>query len=370
MKASDETYVTPIYILSGFLGSGKTTLLAKLIDYWQEAGLKPAVIMNELGDVNLDGLLVKQEVPMEEMLGGCICCSIRGDLGVTIHELIQKEHPDLIVVEATGAANPMELLDGVTETALYMKLDIRPLITVVDSAYLMELFDRQQGKTYRLMQEQIRCASVLILNKTDLLDSSRMQELLKLLNQSNPYAKKIPAVKCEVDLAELLVEGEGAQGATDEAGDQNLSQTHSHYGQSDSHNHNYTHNHSHSSHSHDHSHEHSHDHGQDPHGHDHHHTHSHVMVHTHYLSGPVDSKAFEQLIAELPRDVYRAKGVLTFSDTSSRFLFQYAYREPDFMKITPQGDIPDVVVFIGEHFDKEELSEKLKALEAGTLLAE
>ncbi|ANS74082.1 cobalamin biosynthesis protein [Paenibacillus yonginensis] len=358
MKASDDTYVTPIYILSGFLGSGKTTLLARLIDYWQEAGLKPAVIMNELGDVNLDGLLVKQEVPMEEMLGGCICCSIRGDLGVTIHELIQQEHPDLIVVEATGAANPMELLDGVTETALYMKLDIKPLITVVDSAYLMELFDRQQGKTYRLMQEQIRCASVLILNKTDRLESSRMQELVKLLNQSNPYASKIPAVKCEVDLRELLIEGEGTQRAFDHAGESQ---------------HAHRHNQSHSrfrgpSH---HDPAHPSEPGQASEEHDHHHTHSHVMVHTHYLSGPVNSEAFERLVADLPRDVYRAKGVLTFSDTNnSRFLFQYAYREPDFMKITPQGDIPDVVVFIGEHFDKEELSRKLHALEAGTLSME
>jgi G3E family GTPase len=72
---------------------------------------------------------------------------------------------------------------------------------------------------------------------------------------------------------------------------------------------------------------------------------------------------FEKLLRELPRDVYRAKGILTFNDTSGRFLFQYAYRESDFMKINPQGEVQDVAVFIGEHFDKEEIRQRLSALE-------
>lgn len=70
--------VVPVYILSGFLGSGKTTLLQRLLEHWKDQGLRPAVVMNELGEVNLDGLLVEQTVPMAELLGGCICCSIRG----------------------------------------------------------------------------------------------------------------------------------------------------------------------------------------------------------------------------------------------------------------------------------------------------
>lgn len=90
------------------------------------------------------------------------------------------------------------------------------------------------------------------------------------------------------------------------------------------------------------------------------------MSYTYYFSHPVNSVEFEQLIAGLPRDVYRAKGILTFSDTNSRFLFQYAFRESDFMKITPQGQVPDVVVFIGEHFQKSLLREQLEQLEGKT----
>ena len=87
------------------------------------------------------------------------------------------------------------------------------------------------------------------------------------------------------------------------------------------------------------------------------------MAYTHYFKRPVNSEEFEQFVKELPRDVYRAKGIVTFNDTSSRFLFQYAYREADFMKITPQGEVPDVAVFIGEHFSSSELRTRLLEME-------
>lgn len=337
--------VTPIYLLSGFLGSGKTTLLKRLLQYFKSTGLRPAVIMNELGEVNLDGLLVQEEVPMAEMLGGCICCSIRADLSLQLTELIQKEQPDVIIIEATGAANPLEILDAVSEASLYMKLEIKPLITVVDSPYLLELLRSQQGKTYRLMQEQIRCASILVLNKTDRLAEGDLEELTAQLEKSNPFAVKLPAVKCELDPEVLLGLGgnwqaepkdlELADGGTGISGEDKSSAVHAPGS--------------------DHSKEETHAHT--------HHSHEHVMVYTHYFEHPVDSVRFEQLIAELPRDVYRAKGVLTFSDTRSRYLFQYAYREPDFLKIDPQGKVPDVAVFIGEHFDQGLLRQRLLELE-------
>lgn len=104
-----------VHILTGFLGSGKTTLLTRALDYFKLNGKKPAVLMNELGDVNLDGMMVDEEVPMTEMLGGCICCTIRGDLGMELKQLIQDHKPDVVFVESTGAANPMEMLDGITD---------------------------------------------------------------------------------------------------------------------------------------------------------------------------------------------------------------------------------------------------------------
>ncbi|MEC0331016.1 GTP-binding protein [Paenibacillus macerans] len=391
--------ITPVYILSGFLGSGKTTLLQRLLRFWQDKGLRPAVIMNEIGDVNLDGLLVPGEVPMAEMLGGCICCTIRGDLSVQMAELISAEKPDLVVIEATGAGNPLEIFDAVTEVSLYLKLEIKPMITVVDAAHLAELHDLQKGKTYRLMLEQIRCGSVLILNKIDMIGGGRQREMIDLLSKLNPYAQIVSTVKCEVDIPGLLSGGRSGSGGRDlRLGHEENDYGHGHeHGQvlEPLHEHQHEHKHEHeleNKHKHEHKHknehrhehehqherkherehefashdhEHNHDHNHN-HDHDHHYphtSHEHVTVYTHYFNGPVDSEEFERFIAELPREVYRGKGVLTFTDTASRFLFQYAYREADYLKITPQGEVPDVAVFIGEHFDRELIARRLKELE-------
>ncbi|MEK5255101.1 GTP-binding protein [Paenibacillus sp. FSL F4-0125] len=324
--------VVPVYILSGFLGSGKTTLLQRLLNHWKNQGLRPAVVMNELGEVNLDGLLVEQTVPMAELLGGCICCSIRSDLSTELATLIKKESPDVVVIEATGAANPLEIVDGVTEISLYQKVELKSLITVVDAAHLLELYRAQQGQTYRLMQEQIRCASVLLLNKIDRVTAEEAEEVNAVLRKWNVYAPILPTVRCEVDSEELLRDAGGVltDAQLEEAEDASESSSH-------------------------------HEDEQTPSGT--HATHDHVMAYTHYFKRPVNSEEFEQFVKELPRDVYRAKGIVTFNDTSSRFLFQYAYREADFMKITPQGEVPDVAVFIGEHFSSSELRTRLLEME-------
>lgn len=348
---------TPIYILSGFLGSGKTTLLQQLIDHWQKQGLLPAVIMNEVGDVNLDGLQVQEQVPMTEMLSGCICCSIRGDLSGEIAGLIQRETPDVIVVEATGIANPMEILEGVSEAALYLPIDLRGMMTVVDSAHLLELYNVQKGKTYRLMQEQIRCASALILNKMDRVTEEEVSLLQSIVARWNGYAGIWKAVRCRVDIPSLLDALGEVKTDWSPSADTRSKQApeEQHLPQNGRERNPEQHNASAPDHSRDSHHLH--------HPHHSHESHDHVMVYTHYFKGPVESLAFEQLIANLPRDVYRAKGVLTFSDTASRFLFQYAFRESDFMKINPQGNIPDVAVFIGEHFSRSELEQALLSLE-------
>lgn len=316
---------TPIYILSGFLGSGKTTLLARLISFWKQEGLKPAIVMNEIGEVNIDSMIAGPDVPAAEMLGGCICCSIRADLASGLARLIQNEKPDVIVIEATGAANPMEILDAVAEAALYLKIQVKQLITVVDTAHLLHLHREQKGKSYRLMQEQIRCASALILNKIDRLSPQALQEAKDIVTKWNGFAPKFPAVRCEVDWERFLHEDH--------------EYSHTDFGDSD------------------------HKHDLHDHGHGSHASHSHVMSYTHYLKAPLDSREFEAFVADLPREVYRAKGILTFSDTASRFLFQYAFRESDFTKVNVQESLEDVIVFIGEHFNKPELQDKLAWLE-------
>ncbi|MGE7822876.1 CobW family GTP-binding protein [Paenibacillus sp. NPDC093718] len=343
-------YVTPIYILSGFLGSGKTTLLSRLITSFKQQGMRPAIVMNEIGEVNIEGLVAGEEVPTAEMLSGCICCTIRSDLSSEIAMLIQREQPDVIVIEATGIANPMEILDAAAEASLYMRIDVKKLITVVDAAHLLHLNIEQKGKTYRLMQEQIRAASALVLNKMDQVTDQDKETVQQLVERWNPYAPIMPAVRCDIKLEDLLQSDPQNRDVHFHEYDREDRVTHDRAEMlANSHDH---------AHNHDQAHKHDHGHAHD--------THDHVMSYTYYFSHAVNSVEFERFIAGLPRDVYRAKGILTFNDTNSRFLFQYAFRESDFMKITPQGQVPDVVVFIGEHFQKSLLREQLETLEGKT----
>lgn len=190
----------PIHIFSGFLGSGKTTLLKKALDYYTESGKKPVVIMNEIGDVNLDGLIVGDVVPMAEMLSGCICCTIRGDLGMTLQSLYLEHQPDVIFIESTGVANPIEIIEGVTDASLILQVDLKSIITVVDAPHLLSLSRGNNGKTYRLMQDQIRCASLLIINKTDKITSGELNGLEGIIRGWNPYAPIHGTVYCNIDM--------------------------------------------------------------------------------------------------------------------------------------------------------------------------
>lgn len=304
-------------------------MLTRLIDRWKSEGLKPAIVMNELGDVNIDSMIAGDNVPTAEMLGGCICCSIRADLAAGMAQLIREEQPDVIVIEATGAANPMEILDGTAEAALLLDIEVRQLITVVDTAHLLRLHQEQKGKTYRLMQEQIRCATSLVLNKTDRIGEEELSLAEEIVSRWNSFAPVLTAVRCDVDLGRLLGEQEG-ESRKDSTRSVQPEGVRSNGADGDSKVH--------------------------P-------SHMHVMTYTHHFKSKLDSQEFEAFVVRLPREVYRAKGILSFRDTPSRFLFQYAFRETDFTAIPPHVQAPDVIVLIGEHFNRAALEAELKRLE-------
>lgn len=312
----------PVYLLTGFLGSGKTTLLRRLIDDANGRGWKPAVLMNEAGDVNLDGMLVGAEVPMAEMLGGCICCTVRADLGVELMSLVKEHDPDVIWIESTGVAEPLEIIDGVTEASFYGRIELKGVVTVVDARHLLDRMRIGTGKTYRLMQDQIRAASLVVLNKTDLVAPAERDELAERLVDWNGGAAIVQTVGAEIEPERIYGIREGI---LPQAGGQ----------------------------------EHRHDHL-----HEHHHGHHHVRAMTRYLKGPVDSHAFEAFVGRLPEGVYRAKGIVSFRDTANRYLFQYAYRQSDFLPIRPQKTVHDVLVFIGEDFSESDLDAELDKLTA------
>ncbi|WP_027084741.1 CobW family GTP-binding protein [Cohnella panacarvi] len=317
--------IVPVSILTGFLGSGKTTLLNKLVSDAKERGLKIAVLLNEVGEANVEAELIGGDVPMAEMLGGCICCQLKGDVAMELVRIVREHRPDVVWIESTGIAQPLDIMDGVAEASLYERAALRDIVTVVDARHLLDRVRVGAGRTLRLMVDQIRAASVLVLNKTDLIGPAEQEELLEALKDWNANAPVIPAVRADVD-AKLLYSGEDRvrHSEIDEA---HTCDEHCSHGR--------------------HFREHSHD---------------HVNALTYYLSKPIDSRAFEALLAGLPEGVYRAKGIVTFSDTTGQFLFQYAYKATDFMRITPQKPVHDVAVFIGEGFAESELIKQLDQL--------
>ncbi|WEK55867.1 MAG: GTP-binding protein [Candidatus Cohnella colombiensis] len=314
--------IIPVYIFSGFLGSGKTTLLNNLINDAKSKGLKPAVILNEVGDVNVEGALVGTDTPLAEILGGCICCSLKGDISTELVQLVQQHRPDVIWIESTGIAMPLELIDGVTEASLYERVALASIVTVVDCRHLLDRVRIGTGKTFRLMKEQIAAADLIVLNKADLVQTLELDELRSYIDIWNPYASSKITVKAQLDM-ECLVQGQGSNS-------KRISE-------------------------HDHKAHHDHDHKA-------HHEHDHVHSVTYFLNRSIDSQAFELFLKRLPEGIYRAKGIVTFSDTASQFLFQYAYRESDFMRISPQGKVQEVAIFIGENFSKQQLLEQLDQL--------
>ncbi|WP_372632226.1 GTP-binding protein [Cohnella sp.] len=325
--------LVPVYVLTGFLGSGKTTLLNRMLEEARSSGKKVAVLLNEVGDANVEGQMLGADVPMAEMLGGCICCTIRADLGMELTKLAREHRPDAIWIETTGIAKPLEIMDSVTEASMYEKLELRGVVAVADARHLLDRVRIGAGKTYKLMREQISAASFVVLNKSDLVGAAELAELERLIADWNPAARLVTTVRTQLD-PDLIYGHERTSPA--------IGSEHGEACPPDC-------DHDHGSHSHSNGH----------HGHA---AHDHVNALTHYLSGPVDSLAFEEWVAGLPESVYRGKGIVTFRDTGSRFLFQYAYRESDFVRIAPQGTVHDVVVLIGEHFPREGLLKQLEQL--------
>jgi G3E family GTPase len=122
----------PVHLISGFLGSGKTTLLQRLLDRCLAQGLKPAIMMNEYGEVNIDGALLRgQGYSVREMTNGCICCTIGGTLGLALQEVASLK-PDVIFIEATGLADPVELIDQATKEDVLPLVRLASLVAVLD----------------------------------------------------------------------------------------------------------------------------------------------------------------------------------------------------------------------------------------------
>ncbi|PEZ03591.1 cobalamin biosynthesis protein CobW [Bacillus sp. AFS018417] len=218
----------PVTVLSGYLGSGKTTLLNHILT--NRDGMKVAVIVNDMSEINIDAALVKQggfsrtEEKLVEIQNGCICCTLREDLIIEVKRLVESGDIDYIVIESSGISEPIPVAQTFTymdeELAINLSNTCRldTMVTVVDANRFWDdyasgesLLDRQEAidetdtrEVIDLLIDQIEFANVIILNKTDMLEQDDITELHKLLQKLNPEARIIEAVYSQVPLYTIL----------------------------------------------------------------------------------------------------------------------------------------------------------------------
>ncbi len=229
MPKPDRIGRLPVTAISGFLGAGKTTLLNHLIR--NPNGERIAIIVNDIGEVNIDASLIQSEVrqldgaidQIVELTGGCICCSIQDDLVAALSELTQNRQIDRLVIESTGVAEPVSIAqtffaDDIAGRPLEDSTCIDSLVTVVDSPFFLREWKAHEEKgqqrtllrqeddrpIFELLIEQVECADILVANKTDLLNPSERQELQAILSSLNDRADFIETTQGEVDTARIL----------------------------------------------------------------------------------------------------------------------------------------------------------------------
>ncbi len=358
MKTQDKT--VPVLLLTGYLGSGKTTLLNRILH--NAEGIRFAVIVNDIGEVNIDadmiqrgGIVGEEEGDLVALQNGCICCTLKMDLVRQIDGLLEQGTFDYIVIEASGICEPAPIAQTICAMEQAPAVAVRPrldcITTVVDALRLKSEF--ASGESLRrpgideedienLIIEQIEFCNLILLNKASEVSDSERAQIVSVIRALQPNAPIIECDYCDVPLKDLLNTGlfdfeRTATSATwvreierplDEIEESEHHHDGHHHGHEHDHGHDH-HDHGHDHHEHDH-HEHEHEHG----GHHHHHHHHGegeaeeygISTFVYYRRRPFDFEKFDHFVnAEWPRNVIRAKGVLYFShNRDMSILFEQA----------------------------------------------
>lgn len=303
---------TEIVIITGFLGSGKSTFLKRILEQEQKNGRRVGVLMNELGEISIDSVIVPGGIPIKELLNGCICCSIQGDVTVQIIDMLAEFELDAIYIEATGVAHPMEIVEAVTHLLIASEVTISKIVTTVDAKQWLERFDRRRS-VKKLLEEQVRFANVILLNKADLVPTGLIEVAKAQISQINPngvlVVTKYAAIGSErmFSTADDVMNGE--------------------------------------------------------HNRVHVHTDLHVYAVSVRLQKPIDRDSFIGWLNRIPGKVYRAKGILRLTGMEGAQLFQYAYGMPQFQSLPDGEKMEGVFVLIGEELNAQAIERELASMQ-------
>ena len=284
-----------IDIISGFLGAGKTTLIKKLLSEALK-GQQVVLIENEFGEIGIDGGFLKDAgVNITEMNSGCICCSLVGDFGTALKDVITKFNPDRIIIEPSGVGKLSDVIKAVQGVAEDAPIELNSLVTVAD-ANKCKMYMKNFGEFYN---NQVESAHTIVLSRTQNMKQDKLEACVAMIREHNKDAAVITtpwdeltgeqllaAMEKPVSLADMVMAEEeicpvcGGHHDHDHD-DHDHEHEHEHHHDHDDHDHEHEHHHDHDDH--DHEHEHHHDHDDHDHEHEHHHDHDdHDHEHEHH----------------------------------------------------------------------------------------
>ena len=198
--------MTKIDVVSGFLGAGKTTLIKKLLKEALE-GSKTVLIENEFGEIGIDGGFLKEAgIEIKEMNSGCICCSLVGDFGASLKEVIETYSPERILIEPSGVGKLSDVLKAVENVAADLDVQVNSAVAVVDASKA-KMYIRNFGEFFI---NQVAYAGTIILSRTDKVKEEKLQECVALIRQHNDKATVITTPLAQLDGKDVLETREGA----------------------------------------------------------------------------------------------------------------------------------------------------------------
>ncbi len=397
----------PVLLLTGYLGSGKTTLLNRILS--NRRGIRFAVIVNDLGEVNIDadliekgGIVGQKDDNLVALQNGCICCTLKMDLVEQLRDITSQRRFDYIVIEASGICEPAPIAQTICSMPTMGPEYVRDgvpvvdsIVTVVDTLRMRDEFG--SGKNLlkpglaeddieNLVIQQIEFCNIILLNKASEVPADELGRIREIIRAIQPKAEIIPCDYCDIDFDRILHTGlfdfdrvatsaawiDAIEGHHDDDDDEEKEEHEHHHGHDDDDEHEHHH--------HEHHHHHHHDEGEaEEYG---------ISTFVYYRREPMNISRFDEFVARhWPAGVIRAKGICWFlSEPDTCYLFEQAGKQVslrdtgqwyatmpddellDFMRRTPDlqrdwddtyGDRMQKLVFIGQHMDRQAITAAL-----------